>query len=664
MANIRKGTITLSACAYPQENPLPRLRDCAFDTNFIDSGLLSEERGGFNYSTGVRVLPYCVQDGYDRSRSQTKLDTVVLENDCLRATFLPRYGGRLYSLYHKMESRELLFSNPVMQTANLAVRDAWFSGGIEWNLGQYGHSSLTVAPVYFARMTDCDGHAFLRMYEYERIKGLFMQLDFYLPEHDNHLYVHAKLTNPHDTPRSFYWWTNIAVPLERNVRVLSGTDQVIATMPISGTHALQHDTLPYLHMLPGHDASFPEQFPFSAEYFFQNPSVPECVWEAVAYNDGTAFYERSTLGMAYRKMFTWSNQPGGHHWQHQLSTDDAPLYLEIQSGVSRTQLHGSDLPGGETVRFTQAFGGTTGLSAASLLNTAFTSACKQMYAELEHRLPYAKLSVLDESFTALETRPPEEVLFSGSCCAAIEELRDDHFIPHGLLFSHAYTPAEEDWATFAVTGTLPELTRDGFPVYVTDEAWLPRFERAYAQGGQPQASFFLALALHESGCFQRAALLFQQAAVEMNLPVCWRTLAMHELARGEAPHAYRAMERAIAAGAQHPAYFAEYLVLLNALQRYEQAWFVFESAPEPAKQDEHVRLQAAKAALALNRLDFLSAFLSGDYAGIREGEVSLTELWYGLRAKQLVHAHPISEEDALLLAQNETPPYRIDFRTN
>ena len=58
----------------------------------------------------------------------------VLENDHLRATFLLELGGRLWSLLHKPTGRELLSVNPVFQPANLAIRNAWFSGGVEWNI--------------------------------------------------------------------------------------------------------------------------------------------------------------------------------------------------------------------------------------------------------------------------------------------------------------------------------------------------------------------------------------------------------------------------------------------------------------------------------------------------------------------------------------------------
>ncbi|MGP3952569.1 hypothetical protein [Streptomyces sp. 7N604] len=35
--------------------------------------------------------------------------------------------------------------NPVFQPASFALNGAWFSGGIEWNIGATGHTTLSVA---------------------------------------------------------------------------------------------------------------------------------------------------------------------------------------------------------------------------------------------------------------------------------------------------------------------------------------------------------------------------------------------------------------------------------------------------------------------------------------------------------------------------------------
>ena len=99
-----------------------------------------------------------------------RLPTIQVENAALRATFYPSLGGRMISLYDKRGRRELLFDNPVLQFANLAIRNAWFSGGVEWNGPLYGHSLLTCSPV-FAGMVETPRGPLLRLYEFDRRTG-------------------------------------------------------------------------------------------------------------------------------------------------------------------------------------------------------------------------------------------------------------------------------------------------------------------------------------------------------------------------------------------------------------------------------------------------------------------------------------------------------------
>lgn len=82
--------------------------------------------------------------------------------------------------------------------ANLANRNAWFSGGVEWILGHYGHSHLTCEPVHFAKCLDDNGEEFLRLFEYERLKKLYYQIDFHLPEGKDYLMTFTKIINPND----------------------------------------------------------------------------------------------------------------------------------------------------------------------------------------------------------------------------------------------------------------------------------------------------------------------------------------------------------------------------------------------------------------------------------------------------------------------------------
>ena len=94
-----------------EENPLPMFSS-ARDRTFRDGGLLPVERDGLGENTGFRILPYRLQDRYAPHAQRRAVSAAVLENDRLRAAFLPEYGGRLYSLWDKRRERECLYINP------------------------------------------------------------------------------------------------------------------------------------------------------------------------------------------------------------------------------------------------------------------------------------------------------------------------------------------------------------------------------------------------------------------------------------------------------------------------------------------------------------------------------------------------------------------------
>ncbi|MEG2769411.1 MAG: DUF5107 domain-containing protein, partial [Oscillospiraceae bacterium] len=103
---------------------------------------------GYGFETGG--FPYTYQNNYTRELTDKSFKSVVLENKFLKAVFLPELGGRLWSLFDKVANRELLFVNPVYRLGNLSTRNAWFSGGVEFNCGIIGHHPHTNDEIYSA----------------------------------------------------------------------------------------------------------------------------------------------------------------------------------------------------------------------------------------------------------------------------------------------------------------------------------------------------------------------------------------------------------------------------------------------------------------------------------------------------------------------------------
>lgn len=659
--SIRISSLTLPGSTRLEENRLPQFRAVPESPVCNDSELLEPERHNYGYQVGRRVLPYRMQDVYDRSREPVTLKTIELENDCLKAVFLAEYGMRLYSLYDKVLGRELLFRNPVFQMANLALRDAWFSGGIEWNFGQMGHAFTTCSPVYAAVCREPGGEEFLRCYEYEACKRMYWQVDFHLPEHARELTAYFRFVNPLDEAVPFYWWTNTAVPEEPRARVFSGNKEIIykkilETRP-GGERILAHGSMPF----PGgmqKDASYPGSFQSSNEYFFQNEHDPAQTWEAVCYADGSCFFERSSPRLRYRKMFCWGNHKGGRHWKDFLSDPGKGAYLEIQAGVAPTQSHGLDIPANTEWDFVQIFGGADG--AAEWNESEWEAGCRGMYRILDERVPQQRVEQSLEEYRACADLPVQEILQCGSGLGALEQARGG-VAPEGLLFpEQTIGPQEQPWLELLRTGNLPDVPPYRWEGrFLTDLRWLPLLERA-AQSGNTTAAVLIGVLLTENSRREEARGWFERAGDD---PLALRCLAQLE---EDPDRACDLMSRALGLLGDEVTreYAQEYLQFLTQAGRLQQAWDFYDALDASLQAYERVRLYVLSAALKLGKIDFLDEQYSHPFAVVREGEREYTGGYFTYQAwKDLPEGQdcPTEEQIRQKWEENRVPDF-IDFR--
>ena len=195
----------------------------------ISGDIPAEIIAGSVYGNPATLYPHQEQGGYDRALVERPVMSVVLENDLLRAVFLPEWGGRLWELFDKRSGKNLLHSPDTIQLANLGLRNAWFAGGIEWNIGTRGHSPTTASPLHAAVIRRPEGQEVLRLWEFDRLREVVFQVDAWLPEDSPTLFVAVRVRNPKADPVPMYWWTNAAVPQTRHTRVLAPADSAFAS---------------------------------------------------------------------------------------------------------------------------------------------------------------------------------------------------------------------------------------------------------------------------------------------------------------------------------------------------------------------------------------------------------------------------------------------------
>ncbi|MEU7514705.1 DUF5107 domain-containing protein [Streptomyces sp. NPDC042898] len=639
MTTVRRAVLTLPAAPLGPDNPLPALRTHD-GTHAVDEQTLAElprdMARGIGHAPLRSLLPAPVRDGYGRARTPTDLDAIVIENDRLRATVLPGLGGRVHSLHHKPTGRELLYRNPVFQPAAFALNGAWFSGGIEWNIGATGHTTLSCSPLHAAVVRAPDGGPMLRLWEWERLRDLPFQVDLWLPEGSDFLHAAVRVRNPHERPAPVYWWSNTAVPEDRRVIVPADS-----AWHHGYERGLRRVDFPVAEDVSeggaedGADRSYSLGADHAADWFYDLPDGQRR-WIAALDADGTGLVQTSTDALRGRKLFVWGRERGGRRWQEWLTEPGTPGYAEIQAGLARTQLEHLELPGGGEFSWLEAYGPLAADPAAAL-GDDWGAARAEVESGLAAALPRAEV---DAAYTAWREQSadaePETVLAVGSGWGALEVLRGHHSLPGTPFPESTLGPEQEPWRALLDTGVLPVPEKGAAPgAPLVSAPWRDMLETAPAD---PSTEYHLGIAQWHAGDRAQAVRSWERGLREA--AVRWPLLHCLAVADREDGHPARAAERFAEAFADHADRAAEDEVVAAALGREAvvallaagltgRARELWVRLPEEVRKKGAFRLLEARLLLAEGRAGEARAVFDAGFevADLREGAEILGEVW-------------------------------------
>ncbi|NED34890.1 DUF5107 domain-containing protein, partial [Streptomyces sp. SID8499] len=529
VTTIRHEVLTLPAAPLGPDNPLPALRPLDEVHRIEDrdrAGLPHDMARQIGYAPLHSLLPAPVRDGYGRTRQDRTIDALVLENDRLRATVLPGLGGRIASLVHLPTGRELLYRNPVFQPANFALNGAWFAGGVEWNIGATGHTTLSCAPLHAARVPAPDGGAMLRLWEWERLRDLPFQVDLWLPDSSDFLHVGVRVRNPHERPVPTYWWSNIAVPEER--RVLAPAEEA---WNFGYERRLRRVPVP---VYDGVDRTYPLNSPYAADYFYEVPDGRRH-WIAALDEHGDGLVQTSTDVLRGRKLFVWGSGAGGRRWQEWLTEPGTGGYCEIQAGLARTQLEHVRLEAESEVAWLESYGPLDAPPPAG----EWRAAVRRTEQRLEAVLPRAAVDAAYAAWKPYADAEPEEILSTGSGWGALEVLRGGWKLPGTPFAESAMGEEQEPWRHLLRAGSLPGPEPSGPPgPSLVAPHWRDLLETAPAT---PAAEYHLGVAQWHAGDRAQAVRSWERA-LEL-APAHWPSLRCLAVADRDSEHHERAADR-------------------------------------------------------------------------------------------------------------------------
>ncbi|MFI1796268.1 DUF5107 domain-containing protein [Streptomyces sp. NPDC020379] len=650
---IRRAVLSLPVAPLGPENPLPALLS-PLKPHHLDAARRAELPAAMARQVGYgplrSVLPVRRRDGYSRERTPADVEAIVIENDRLRATVLPGLGGRVHSLEHKPSGTQLLYSNPVVQPAEFALNGAWFSGGIEWNIGATGHTPLSMSPLHAARVPAPDGGEMLRLWEWERMRDLPFQVDLWLPDDSDFLYAGVRIRNPHDRPAPVYWWSNIAVPESATSRVLAPAREA---WRFGYERSLRRVPVPEWE---GADRTYPLNSEHAADFFYDVPDGARR-WITSLDADGRGLVQTSTDLLRGRKLFVWGAGPGGRRWQQWLTEPGTPGYAEIQAGLARTQLEHVRLEAEGEFAWLEAYG-PLAADPATVHGADWRAACGEVETRLEAALPRADVERAYAAWRPYADLDPKDSLATGSGWGALEVERGRFDLP-GTPFAPSTLGEEQaPWLELLRTGsmTLPRRALPPGPTLVSPY-WRDQLETA--ETGNPHYDHYLAyhlgVARWHAGDRSQAVRSWEQIA-----DTHWPSMRCLAVADEEDGHPERAADRflraftdACEAAGDGPSWTAavaalarETIEALLAVHRPADAAPVLAALPPAVRSRGRFRLLRARVLLALGdaqgaREIFDEGFEVSD---LREGDETLSDTWYAIAERLLSGEGPVPDE--------------------
>lgn len=621
-SEIRQTVLRVAAAELGPDSPLPQFTPLrALPPTVLGPGASPEMTERVGYGRLDSPLPYALQQDYSRTFEHRAVPAIELSNDRMRATVLPTYGGRVWSLYDVARDRELLYVNPVLAFANFGLTDAWFAGGIEWNLGSTGHVPHSNLPMHAAVVEGPDGPV-LRLWEWERTRDLVLQVDLSLPPGSDRLYASTRVINPDPEEKPLYYWTNIAVPETPQTRVLA-----------EATHAWRTDYGGVLTRVevphpdsPDVDISYPMAARRAADYFFEVDAAEGRHIVSVE-PDGRGFAQTSTEALTGRKLFLWGSGAGGDRWQEWLSGPHA-RYAEIQAGRCPTQLEHDRLPGGSAISWTEAFGAVD--LAPDVVAGEYAEAAAAARAAVHELVPPAALAAWHAAWlSSVADAAPIEALVPGSGWGTVE-LRLRGVEPEWLTALPFPEVDDESAAAAAwLAGDLAALdaTADRLPVPPTSDRW----RAVYDDGSEHWWGHLArAVAAQARGDDDLAATAYDASLAARVTPWALRGLATLATDPAEASELY-SRARELAPDVRGLA--TEQLNLLLAADRPDEALKVLDELPDRIRQHGRTRLLEATALAAAGREDearrLLDELVRGEWEveDLAEGEPVIGDLW-------------------------------------
>jgi len=659
-------TIKLKTSILYDNNPLVDIKNVAYiHAGYKESDSCKANEPKF-FGEGMvdSMLPYFQQDNYSSELVIKDINVAIIENNYLKATILLDFGGRLYSLYDKKDNRELLYKNEVIKFCNLSLLNAWFSGGVEWNVSIKGHNPLTCSKM-FSSIIKVDNEEALRIYEYERKRRVCYSIDFILEKNSKFLVVIPRIENTENLEKYNYWWSNIAVKETKNTRIIVPAEYAYISSYNKNAYYIDYFKVPNID---GRDTSYPKSSPCSNDYFYKIKDEDE-KWIAAIEEDGKGFIEGSTKLLKGRKMFVWGDSEGGRNWQKLLS-NNKDSYTEIQAGLLETQLQHLKMAPNSKLEWVEIYGPLSidkekGFSCN--YNDAIEEVNKYLIKEFPLGLNDSLKGYLDKKIETIEIKTYGSGF--GALNNYINKLSNIKPISNYLEFPiDSVTNKEKVFYNFLENGYIKETDINECPMSIEISDFIKNkiIDSLKNESGKNWTSYYILGTICYGLMEFEDSLKYWILSYESK-PNAWsaRNISMYyKNVLKDYDNAYNWILKAYNLS-KELYILKDFAITLLDTKHYSELIEYFDTFSDAVKESGRMRFYKAFALNKLDRNNEAKEIINYDFYmhDVREGEISISDLWYKIYGKLLLKDFDkLSIEEVISKIDEIMPLKNQDFR--
>jgi tetratricopeptide (TPR) repeat protein len=271
------------------------------------------------------VYPYTFVNDYQPGKKDVEYEVVRLENDLIYVDIIPQLRGRIQGAVDKRNNWDFLYYNHVIKPAEIAVRSAWISGGLEYN-HPGGHGYTQFSKISYDIIEGKDGSKTVVVAEIEPIR--MMKWEYEITLRPGELYVETKgrfiSTVPYKVP--FLSSNNAAMHVTDEMELIYPQDTYASGHGFEGLKKWAD------FGTDGSDWDWVKNIKLALSAFADGGGLLMDYWGVYSHDKGidagsvVVADHRVAPG---KKYFTWGTSESGKQWDHFLSDEDGG-YVELQ----------------------------------------------------------------------------------------------------------------------------------------------------------------------------------------------------------------------------------------------------------------------------------------------------------------------------------------------